>query len=83
MDFKNPEVVALFNRATDLVDSKEYVVSGIGLEDRIRDEDKRGASFMVIDGEQIEIPWWKGIENLTIPEGLNTGVLKNGVPIST
>ena len=86
MDFKNPEVVALFNRATDLVDSEGnmYDVSGMSLEDRVRDGDRRGASFMVIDGEQIEIPWWKGIEKLTkIPEGLNSQVLKNGVPINT
>lgn len=87
MDFKDPEVVGMFNKAELLIDARgnPYDVKGKEITEKIKIADQWGAvSFVDSDNDENEIKWYRAVENMTkIPEGLDSGVLKNGVPIDT
>ena len=86
-NLKNPDEFALVNTANTMVDFNgiEYDMKGMSIEQKIETIDKRGALQLIDqDGDEIDIPWYKEIERLTkIPEGLDTNVLKSGIPITT
>ena len=90
MNVKDPEVFAIIDSAKSFIDSQgnAFDVSGMSVEDKIKQGDKRGASFIVDENdEEFEIPWYKGVNQLTAVDpdkvDIRTGVLNDGVEITT
>lgn len=86
-DFSDPENVAMINRATIGIDGRGNPISlrpEDSLAQRIDRLDRFGAEKIVIDGDELQIPFFKKImEAYQLPKNLNTGVLKNGMQINT
>ena len=86
-DFSDPENVAMINRATIGIDGRGNPISlkpEDSLAQRVDRLDRFGAEKIVVDGDELQIPFFKKImEAYKMPENLNTGVLKNGLQINT
>lgn len=88
MDFSNPENVAALNSATMFVDARGTpyeIAPDMPVEKRIQLADRVGAiSYEDADGLPYDFDFVKMInEMVKIPENLKTGVLQNGVEMTT